>query len=56
MTGYGFAMLFVAAVGALALSAPFDNRPRWLNWLAVAWVVIWSTPPLVTLWIVGAFS
>jgi hypothetical protein len=56
MTGYGIAMIVVSAFGGLALATPFENRPRWLNWITVAWVIVWAGPPLVTLWIKGTFA
>ena len=56
MSGYQFVMLVIAAFGALIFSAPFEGKPRWVNWIGFAWVVVWAAPPLVTIWIKGAFS
>jgi hypothetical protein len=56
MNGYMFAMFFIGVCGTLALTAPIDNKPKWVNKLAVAWAVIWTAPPLVVVWINGVFG
>jgi hypothetical protein len=56
MNGYLFTMLVIGAFGALLGTAPFENRPKWLNKLVVVWLLIWAGPPLVIVWINGVFG
>lgn len=56
MNGYLVTMVFIGAVGVLGMTAPFENKPKWLGKAALAWALFWVGPALVVIWINGVFG